>query len=80
MSDEVPVLTIRQKTIACVPRIESTDFEFSEEPKEPFTRFTLKVSIMAGITDNDTAKILTLAKFILPHSSNADCCPAFTPM
>lgn len=62
-----------QKIFACLPRTETTDFNFIENPEGSFFSFIQQVCMIVVNTDIDKAEILMLAIFILSHSANVDC-------
>lgn len=56
--------------------MEMVDFEFIEKRKDPFVTFIPELCIKAGITDNNKAKIPTLAELISAQLTDADFRPA----
>lgn len=78
LDDESAYLTILQEIFAGAPKTEISDSAFMEERKRPFGSFIPEVGIMAGIADNEKAKIPMLAVFITAQASDAHCRAAFT--
>lgn len=78
IDDEVPVLTVFYKVLACAPQTVIIDFDVIDEPKYTFIPYIPEVCMTTGITDKGKMEIQTLAERISAQSTGAVCRSAFS--
>lgn len=73
LEDEVPVLTVSPKPLACTHLPVKPELETIEKLKGSFSLSLTDSCKKAGIFDKEKEEIPTLSEFLIAESTNSDC-------